>query len=244
MYNFEHNDFKVLYKNLIQLIFENGENVIVNKKKTREVINCSICLSDINNHVLDFTNIDDKRQASYHKYLHEEIKWYESGSLIAEDAPSSFWKKIADPEGKIQSNYGHMILFERKPYSKSGITSFLHAINLLKEDKLSRQVILHYNLPQHYDTDTKDIPCNISTQILIRDDFLYFLVFQRSSDLFRGLTYDLPWHCHLMTKFIDELNKIPSYNINAGSLTMLLGSAHIYQENIPFFKKYLNKVNS
>lgn len=241
MHNIEDNDFRSIYKSLINLILEKGKNVIVAQKRTREIINCAICLTDINNYELNFNSIDPARQERYAQYLLDEIKWYESGCLVAEHAPSKFWKKIADSDGRIQSNYGHMILFDKKPYSEEGITSFCHAIDVLKKDKSSRQVILHYNLPEHYNTKTKDIPCTISTQILIRDNLLNFIVFQRSSDLFLGLVYDLPWHCHLMNKFIDELNKMPSYNIHPGSLTMLLGSVHIYQKDLSFLKKYLNK---
>lgn len=241
MNNLEDDNFRTLYKKLVSLVMDKGQDVVVNHQITKEIIGCSICLNNTNNYVLDFKHVDSKRHTDYERYLHNEIPWYESGCLIAAHAPSSFWKKIADDDGKIQSNYGYMILFEKKPYCESGITSFLNALNILKDDKFSRQAILHYNLPQHYDTGTKDIPCTISTQIIIRNDLLQFLVFQRSSDLYKGLIYDLPWHCHLMRKFAQEINKDTAYNITLGSLTMVLGSVHIYDENISFFNKYLKE---
>lgn len=241
MFRVEDNDFNTIYTEIVKHVLNNGNDITVRNKRTKECTECFISLTNISNHRLIFSDTNAyERQEKYDKYCSDEISWYESGCLIAKHAPSRFWETIADNEGKIQSNYGHIILHAKRPYTAQGTTSFENAIRLLNEDKFSRQVILHYNLPSNYNTATKDIPCTISTQVLIRGNKLSFLVSQRSSDLYRGLPYDLAWHCHLMNKFIKNLSSTYT-DITAGALSMMFGSIHIYSEYESFFQKFLEK---
>jgi thymidylate synthase len=177
----------MLYKKLVRHVLNTGANIKVRGKKTLECTNCLITLSNIDNDHINFDNTQaHQRQDQYEHYRSREIEWYESGCLLAKHAPADFWKKISSKDGKIQSNYGYLILHEKKPYTANGITSYKNVLNILKKDKFSRQAILHYNLPSHYPANKKDIPCTICTQILIRNGKLNFLVFQRSADLFFG----------------------------------------------------------
>lgn len=234
-------NINLLYKKLVTYIFKNGSSIVVRGKKTLECTNCLITLTNINNDHIDFSKTQEyQRQDQYEHYRKREIEWYESGCLLAKHAPADFWKKISTKDGMIQSNYGYLILHEKKPYDKKSITSYNNALNILKKDKASRQAILHYNLPSHYAVNKKDIPCTICTQILIRDDRLNFLVFQRSADLFFGFPYDVPWHCYLLKKLVNELNK-KSMKVIPGNLTILIGSAHIYEDKILSMKNYLTK---
>lgn len=237
----EENDFNKLYKKLIKYVLNSGSNVFVNSNDTIECVNYLIKLQDINSGHIDFTHSQGfERQDRYERYRKDEIKWYESGCLMAIHAPAKKWKKIADEEVKIQSNYGYMILHEKKPYSQEGITSYKNVLAILNEDINSRQAILHYNLPIHYSNNKKDVPCTICTQILIRNHKLNFLVFQRSADLNTGLPYNVPWHCFLMKRLSTDLNNM-NYKISCCDLSMLLGSVHIYQRDIEFMKRFLKK---
>ena len=200
-----------------------------------------ITLKDINNDHIDFGSTQAfERQDQYEHYRKREIEWYESGCVLAKHAPADFWKKISKKDGTIQSNYGALILHEKKPYTKKGITSYRNALAILNKDRASRQAILHYNLPSHYSENKKDIPCTVCTQILIRNGKLHFLVFQRSADLHLGIPYDIPWHCYLLKRVVNDLNK-QGIKVKCGKLTVIIGSAHIYSDNIPFMKKYLTK---
>ncbi len=241
MFQARNEDFNAIYRTIVEHVLTKGETITVRGIETKECNNCIISLTDINKHKLDFTQTAAyERQQKYNDYCEKELSWYKSGCLVAEHAPSKFWQEIADSEGKIQSNYGYMILHEKKPYSNEEETSFNHAIKLLKSDQYSRQVILHYSLPNHYNTKTKDIPCTVAAQVFIRNNKLSFLVFQRSSDLHWGLIYDLPWHCYLMSKFVAELSET-YWDIVPGELNMLFGSIHIYTKDKVFFDKYLQK---
>lgn len=234
-------DFNLIYKKLVRYVMETGADVTVRNKETLECTNCLITLNNIDNNHLDFDSTEAyERQDQYEHYRIREIEWYESGCLLAKHAPAEFWKKIANKNGEIQSNYGYLIFHKKKPYTNKNITSYKNVVNLLKKDKYSRQAILHYNLPEHYSANKKDIPCTICTQVIIRNDKLNFFVFQRSADLFFGLPYDIPWHSYLLKKLVHEL-KNNGLKISQGNLSVFIGSVHIYKENIPFMKKYLTK---
>lgn len=243
MHQFEDHNFQNIYKNLIKHVQKYGTEIKVRGSITKECTNCIISLTDIENHKLDFSKTKvHSIQRKYNKYCQEELEWYKSGCLVAKHGPAKKWQEISDPQGKIQSNYGYLMLYERKPYVTETITSYDFAIKLLKEDMFSRQVILHYNVPKHYNTQTKDIPCTVATQVLIRDEKLNFSVYQRSSDLRYGLIYDLPWHCYLMKRFVCDLQNIYP-TLSTGTLIMHLGSVHIYNDHFKFFKNFLEKRN-
>lgn len=202
------NNFNRLYKKLVKHVLEKGIRIKVRGKTTLVCTNCVISLGDIDDNHIDFTTTQAfDRQDRYNHYRNREIEWYESGCLLAKHSPANFWIKLSNSNGEIQSNYGYLILHEKRKYTPKGISSYENVLNILKKDRFSRQAILHYNLPSHYASNKKDIPCTICTQIFIRKNKLNFLVFQRSADLFFGVPYDVPWHCYLLKKLLNDLNK-------------------------------------
>ncbi len=231
MHHVKADNFQTIYTDLVTKVRKDGNELEVRGLKTKELVFTSLTLTDITKHKLDFSKTNaHSEQKKYDKYRKAEIKWYESGLLDYTDAPSKkIWPNIADAAGKIQSNYGYLILHKLNQYTSTTETPFNLTLSLLKRDKFSRQAILHYNLPEHY-INQRDIPCTISTQILIRDNLIHFIVFQRSCDLRHGLIYDLPWHCHLMTKYVDAL-KSTYQGISTGNLSITIGSLHIYEND-------------
>lgn len=238
--NISSENFNDIFREAVQKVLM-SQDLLVKNQTTREIFNAQITLTNIKQNQIDFTKTNAfSRQPKYEKYQKEELNWYLSGNLDSKSAPSSFWQKIADSKGNIQSNYGFLVLHELKDYSRPPICSFENAFNLVKDDKHTRQAILHYNLPTHYKNNQKDIPCTVCTQLMIRNDRLNFLVFQRSCDMYRGLPYDLLWHCHLIEKFTDQIKSIYS-EVEPGSLTMVFGSLHIYKEHFEFFNQFLER---
>lgn len=239
--HFEDNNFNDIYKKILKHVLDKGKDVNVRGLATKECLHCSLCLTDITNDKLNFNNTKAfKRETNYEEYYRNELEWYESGCLVAEHAPSTFWKKLADNHGKIQSNYGYITLYDKLEYHNDVISSYEHSLKLLTKDKFTRQAILHYNLPKHYRINNKDIPCTICTQVLIREDKINFHVFQRSCDLYFGLIYDLPWHCHLLKKMKCDLAK-EYKNIECGTLYMTIGSVHLYEKDKDELKKILDE---
>lgn len=198
----------------------------------REVLIANWTLTDVNNDRLDFSKTGlPERQPVYDRYADAELEWYRSGNLEAKSAPSKFWLKIADSDGNIVSNYGHMILCDRQYPGRQ--TAADHVVRLLREDPDSRQAILHYNLPRHYQPGSKDIPCTLTAQLLCRSNRLSMWVTQRSCDAIKGLSFDVPWHCYLLRELAAELGVV------ADKLHHTIGSLHLYETDIEMARKII-----
>lgn len=99
-----------------------------------------------------------------------------------------------------------------------------HVIERLKKDASSRQaVIVIYKQPYY---ETKDVPCTIALQFLIRDDKLHTLAMMRSSDVWLGIPYDAFNFSMLGNILAAQLG------VEQGSLTFFLGSSHLYETNL------------
>lgn len=177
------------------------------------------------------------------EYLKGELRWYFSGSLTLEDIAkySSFWKKIANTDGTLNSNYGNLILKEQF----FGQSQYEWCVKKLIDDRDTRQAILNYNQPKHKYEENHDFVCTIAQLFRTRtkDDnypnepkcYLDSTVMMRSNDLIYGLSYDLPWFCLIQKKLAKELNfYLGEYNHFAASL-------HVYERH---FKMVENMAKS
>lgn len=238
------NNFNEIYQELLALLLSGvSESVSSSKGDNLEIRNIAIELTDINDNRIDFTQtLLPHRQNKYEKYLQKELSWYVEGGpneLHYKGSPApKVWKEFSDGKGKIVSNYGYMVLREKKTFGlgngkkKRRTDAYNFCLDTLTKKKTTRQAIIHYNLPKHFSRKQKDIPCTIAAQILIRNGKLSMTVFQRSSDIFTGIPYDLPWHCELMKRFVKDLRRVPgNETLDAGTLTLFITSLHLYEKN-------------
>jgi thymidylate synthase len=203
---------------------------------TRELLHYTWTLENPADHRINFQNTDvPERQTVYDKYLKEELEWYLSGSLNADLAPSKFWLKLADHHGKITSNYGHMVLYDKK---YRGQTAMEYVVSTLVEDRASRRAVIHYGESKDFWPDNKDTPCTIVAQVLIRQDRLHMHIFQRSVDAVMGLGYDIPWHAYVMQEIF---RRWPSTRdpISLGRLVHTCGSLHLYEKDLELARKII-----
>ena len=73
---------------------------------------------------------------------------------------------------------------------------------------------------------TKDLPCTISLQYLIREGALHCIVYMRSNDLWLGFPYDVFCFTAFQTKLAMELG------VKLGTYTHIAGSLHLYERNL------------
>lgn len=210
---------------------------------------------------------DPKRNNTIATYTAKEVELYDSCTNSATDfgKASKFWLSLANPDGTVNSAYGHLIWskeshgsdFEQKevcvqPSSKIGEgalyrtmpvrrTPWEWAKQSLIADKDTRQAILRFSLPEHQWVGNKDQTCTMHGNFLIRNDQLHLSVVMRSNDLTLGLVYDLPWFCSLMDKMVDEL-KYYYPNLTKGQYTHTVHSLHIYEKNEEMVKKMLGEL--
>ena len=96
----------------------------------------------------------------------------------------------------------------------------------LRQDLDSRQAVLTIWQPRP--EPSKDIPCTVSMQFLIRDNKIHTIVNMRSSDAYLGLPYDLFVFSCITAKLRDLMGK---RGLRLGNLTVFAGSSHIYQRD-------------
>lgn len=198
---------------------------------------------------------DEDRNKVIAAYTEKEKQLYDSGSCLVEDfsKASKFWEKLANPDGTINSAYGHLIWHKRShgnPLYESGEsrphkgnshtmrTPWEWCVQSLKQDKDTRQAVLRFSLPEHFWVGNKDQTCTLSGNFLIREDKLHLSIVMRSNDLVKGLVYDLPWFCSLMDKMVEDLK--PNYpDLIKGHYTHLVHSAHVYEKDAATVEKMI-----
>lgn len=225
--------FDAAYKFLVAEILEHGQLVRPRGMLCRE-IETAVFTAPAENARLDFTTTAvPERQEVWVRYLEREHAWYLSGDDSAASAPASFWNTIADANGRVNSNYGKMILHDRK--YPGGLTAFESVVKALKADPESRQALMHYGDPRYHTDGNRDVPCTVVSHAMIRRGALHLVVHQRSCDIIRGLSYDFCWHAYLVERLAKELSVSP------GNVTHLSDSLHIYEKHFDLARRITTK---
>lgn len=208
-----------MYKHYVNVILNNGKQV----GNIKELTNVIFTVKDvINNNVINIRNIS-------YKYVLAELIWYFSGSNSTEFIGQfgNMWNKISDDGITNNSAYGYILK------EKFGFNQIEKIIDLLKTDPISRRAVLNINSANKNVIETKDEPCTISIQFILRNGYLNITTVMRSNDLFFGLPYD--------AIFFTELQKYIAHKLNCkvGRWTHFVGSMHIYERDM---KKLSNLV--
>ena len=152
------------------------------------------------------------------RYAIGEYLWYESASNLLKpiQAFTKGWDRMSDDGIHVNSNYGHLI---KKKY---GFDQFDMCHRELLQAPQSRRAVLHYKYPFDFvESPSKDVPCTLSQQFIIRDGALHSIVNMRSNDIWNGIPYDIFFFTSNQIKMAMLLNiPIGMYMHNAGSLHM------------------------
>lgn len=181
---------------------------------------------------------DTERNKVIQDYTLKEMALYDAGTNRVEDfeKASSFWRRIANEDGTINSAYGFLIWKNRS--CRSLDTQWEWAKQSLINDKDTRQAFVRFSLPDHQWWGNKDFPCTMHGNFLIRENKLHLTIVMRSNDLVLGLVYDLPWFCSLMDKMLEELKPIYP-GLTKGHYTHLAHSLHVYERDNEKVEKML-----
>lgn len=153
------------------------------------------------------------------RYAIGELAWYLSGSNRVKDI-SRFahkWEEISDDGVTNNSAYGYRI------FDKFEFNQWEYVKNQLQESPNSRQAIIHIKDPSN--KPTKDVPCTVYLQFLLRDNKLNLSVHMRSNDIWMGVPYDMFSFTFLQIKMAMELG------VDIGSYTHYAGSLHMYERD-------------
>ncbi|MCI1012635.1 thymidylate synthase [Herbaspirillum sp. C7C2] len=152
-----------------------------------------------------------------------EAAWILLGSRelqpLLREIPS--YGKYSDDGSTLNGAYGYRL---RHYFGKDQLDI---AVQELKQDPNSRRVVLSLYGSQDLGIGSKDIPCNTSIFLKIRDRKLDLTVINRSNDLFLGLPYNV------FTFGILQLYLARQLQISVGTQRHFTDSLHLYREHIP-----------
>ena len=207
---------------MLRRVLEDGSPIDPRGQSTLELRNCVVTLS----HPMSMlpNTACDERNLKMADYEGKESELYASGTIQVSDwvEASSFWGKLANPDGSINSNYGYLVDRVETP---SGFTQWDWALNRLRSDLSTRQAIMRFNSPVHQFNEVKDFPCTMHMSFSVREGLLECDTVMRSQDVVKGFPYDLCYFLSLHERMGQELD------LPLGAYTHLSHSMHMYKRD-------------
>ena len=99
----------------------------------------------------------------------------------------------------------------------------------LGNDMYSRRAVLTIWRPRPY--PSRDVPCTVSLQWLIRDDQLHCIANMRSNDIWLGTPYDIFTFSMISHYIIAEFKRSVNEDMGPGILYLNASSLHLYEGN-------------
>lgn len=156
-------------------------------------------------------------------FMFGEASWILDGSndLLAIEPYMNRIKYYSDNSRILSGAYGPHI-----------VRQLQYVCRTLRHDRDSRQAVI--SIWQERPETSKDIPCTLTMQFIIRNDHIHCIVNMRSSDVYLGLPYDLFTFSCVAARVRDMLG---IRKLKLGTLSVHAGSAHVYKRD---FAKAVN----
>jgi thymidylate synthase len=160
-----------------------------------------------------------------HRFMAGEAWWICSGRNDAESIVK-YAKNIGRYSDNGTSFFG--------AYGPALLEQLRYVIDTLQRDPDTRQAVV--NIWRERPPETKDVPCTLSWQFLLRDGKLHCNATMRSSDAWLGWPYDV--FNFTMVTWLVALHL--GEGVVPGKLTLTAGSQHIYDSNLAGIAQCLN----
>jgi thymidylate synthase len=201
-------EFGEAWQELVEALRSTGSLTSPRGMTTKEILNVTLCVR----HGLMNVLTSSVRDLNY-RFLIAEWLWIQAGlnevDLLAKY--NSQMRNFSDDDIILSGAYGPRLM-PQIPYIIESLS---------KPD--SRQAVATIWTPSP--SSSKDIPCTISLQWLIRGGFVHCTATMRSSDVWLGLPYDFFTFGQLTNYIAMITGKL------VGSVTMNLASSHLYREH-------------
>jgi len=167
--------------------------------------------------------IIDKKRNWNKDYAEAEWQWYLSGNPNVKALGDIYgkvpeiWKRMADPQGNVNSNYGYQ--WERND-------QIGEVINILKNYRETRQATISIYDGKEIDKYTYDTPCTYAIQFTIVDNLLHMCVTMRSNDLWYGFCNDQYQFSKLQELICERVG------VNIGTYYHFAHNLHIYNDKL------------
>jgi thymidylate synthase len=214
----------------VKFVHRHGETCSPRGKQIRELL-CHRSIVDMN-----YPCVTVNAREMGFRFLMAEAAWILSGdNRVSTISPyAKAISKFSDNGYVFQGAYGPRVTEQLR-----------YVTETLMGDMFSRQAVI--NIWRENPRDSRDIPCTLSLQFLIREDKLnrlrlHVIATMRSSDLWLGWVYDVfnfsmiaAWVA-LRLREMSEGAKV----LELGNLYLTAGSQHIYSTNDDGIWKCLN----
>ena len=256
-----HNNDETNYIQLLKTILYNG-----NQRQTRNAITKSIFGKQL---VFDLKNkfplLTTKKM--FLRGIFEELIWFFKGqtdSKILEGKKVNIWKwnttkefidsvNLPYREGDIGNMYGFQLKHAGAEYidcdtdySGKGFDQIEYCLNLLRNDKFSRRIIMTTFLPHEAHKGVL-YPCHgITIQFFVNEinntNYLSCKMYQRSADMFLGVPFNIASYSLIVYMFCHILNNTSEIKFVPDELIMTFGDTHIYDTHFDQVKEQINRI--
>jgi len=167
--------------------------------------------------------IVNKERKWNEEYAEAEWQWYLSGDPNVEALGDIYgkvpeiWKRMADVNGKVNSNYGYQ--WERNQQLD-------YVIGLLRTQPDTRQACISIYDAKEWECYTHDTPCTYAIQFTIVNNRLDMCVTMRSNDLWYGFCNDQ----YQFSKLQEMVSK--RLEIETGVYYHFAHNMHLYNDKI------------
>jgi len=191
------------------MLLDDGGEVSPRGHLTKELINVNLVLLNLTENVI----VNPTRDLNY-RFMVAEWVWMMFGLDVV--APLARYNKemlkFSDDGVTLAGAYGPRLLGQDQ-----------YVLRTLRADPDSRQAVVTIWDPSP--PPSKDIPCTVALQFLLRLGELHCVATMRSSDAWLGLPYDLFCFSQITNLLAGLLG------VGRGTLSLNLGSGHLYEEN-------------
>lgn len=214
MKGYEMQHINSVWTDLLKTIIRDGERVTPRGKPTLELLAHTTTV-DMGNPVISLS----ARKLGY-KFMAAEAHWILSGdNRVATIAPySKAISRFSDDGVRFFGAYGPPV-----------IEQLSYVVQCLKDDVDSRQAVL--TIWRQRPGPTKDVPCTVALQFMVRDGKLNCHATMRSSDAWLGWVYDTFNFSMIAWTVLAELLPFRP-GLKIGRLFLTAASQHLYESDL------------
>lgn len=141
-----------------------------------------------------------------------------------------------EPYMKRYKDFSDDGIFLRGAYGPKIVDQLGYVVDAIEADVDTRQAVM--NIWRERPGKSKDIPCTLSFQFLVRNGELHAVVTMRSQDIVLGYTYDV-FTFSMVAQAVRLLLRERGVETELGSLTVTAGSLHLYDSHFKSVDDYL-----
>lgn len=221
-----------LWVGAAKTVIEHGERRAPRGLPTREIVGAQLILMDPRDRIPRLP----VREFSL-AYAMGELAWYvaadDSLEFIKYYAPS--YGKYSDNQKSLHGAYGPRVFGKRPcaineqicdPDDGDHMSQWDMCKEILTNDQDSRQAVISIYSQRDCGYTTKDMPCTLTLQFLVRNSQLNMVVNMRSNDLWFGGVYDIFCFTALQELMANALQ------LPVGVYYHHVGSFHLYEKNL------------